>query len=193
MNEELLKQAMALFNTPEKWNAFRELVNIDDSIQQKWWKKLQQEVYKRELETANPEWDIFIWDDWGDIRWYIKEWWRDSLCVHFGGDDFRVYAGFGDLDKDKIADLLNNEKFYALKLCFDRVDGSDETTIGWEERNFSFNTIYDGNIPNHQILSWYAGHETEKFADQIIAKVRKFQTPEITALFCEINERCQKE
>ncbi|MFH6992416.1 hypothetical protein [Flavobacterium sp. FlaQc-48] len=42
-------------------------------------------------------------------------------------------------------------------------------------------------------LSWYAGNKTEEFADQLIAKVRKFQTPEITELFKEINGKCKKE
>ena len=41
------------------------------------------------------------------------------------------------------------------------------------------------------MLSWYAGNRTRDFADQIKAKVRKFQTPEITKLFQEINRKCK--
>lgn len=92
---------------------------------------------------------------------------------------------------NKVNELLKNPKFDVIKNCFDRIDGSNNQTIAWEHRNFSFGTIYDGKFPDHRSLSWYAGHETMKFADQLIAKVRRFQTPEITALFKEINTLCK--
>lgn len=62
----------------------------------------------------------------------------------------------------------------------------------WQNRNFSFGTSFDGYFPNNRILGWYAGHRTQEFADQLIQKVRRFQPPEITQLFREINERCRK-
>ncbi|MDR0834369.1 MAG: hypothetical protein LBN93_09360 [Candidatus Symbiothrix sp.] len=192
MNEELLSKAMALFDTPEKWNAFCELLNRRDDIQNRWWRKLQQEVYRRELTTNNPDWDIYIWNNW-DIRWYLKEFGQNSLCVHFWGDAFRVFLNYGNLDISKCKELLKDSKFDAIRNCFDRIDYSNDETIGQADRNFSFGTIYDGKFPDARTLSWYAGNRTEEFADQLIAKVWKFQTTEITALFKEINEKCKKE
>lgn len=191
MNEELLITAMNLFDSADKWNSFCELMNRNGDIQNRWWKKLQTEVYQREKKITNPDWDIFIWNHW-DMGWYIKGETDKSLAIHFWGDNFRVYFNFGELDVNKVTQLLKNPKFDVIKSCFERLDGSDFQTIGWEHRNFSFNTIYDGKFPDHRTLSWYAGNNTNEFAEQLILKVRKFQTPEITALFKEINNTCKK-
>lgn len=192
MNAEILQQAINLFDTPGKWNAFTELANHRDEIEQGWWKKLQLEVYHREIATCNPDWDIYIWNNW-DIMWFIRGETNSSLAVHFWGNGFRVFQGYGALDIEKVNHLLSQEtKFNLIKTCFARLDGSNRDTIGWENRNFSFGTPFDGYFPDNRILGWYAGHRTQEFADQLIQKVRKFQTPETTQLFREINERCRK-
>ncbi|MCO6492670.1 MAG: hypothetical protein J5I98_29905 [Phaeodactylibacter sp.] len=191
MNEELILKAMDLFDSADKWNSFCELMSKDQEIQNRWWKRLQTEVYQRENTQPNPDWAIHKWNAW-DIRWYIKGESENSLAVHFWGDRFRVFANYGALDLHKVNKLLENPKFDVLKTCFDRLDGSDYQTIGWEDRNFRFKTIYDERFPDARTLSWYAGNRTKEFADQIIAKVRKFQTPEITALFKEINSACKR-
>lgn len=191
MNEELLQKAMQLFDTAEKWNAFIELVNRNNDIQSKWWKKLQLEVYDREQKNGNSDWDISTNNNW-DIKWFIKGEPNNTICVHFWGDSFRVFYNWGGLDIEKVNELIKDPRFDKIKSCMDRIDGSNHETICWETRNFGFGTIYDFCFPNHQTLSWYAGNETMKFADQLIAKVRKFQTPEITELFKEIIEKCKK-
>lgn len=191
MNEELILSAMNLFDSADKWNAFCELMGRNGEIQNRWWKKLQLEVYQREKSNPTPDWDIYIWNQW-DIRWFIKGESNTSLAVHFWGDVFRVFSNYGDLDINKVNSLLENPKYDILKTCFDRLDGSNVETIGWEYKNFCFDTIYDGRFPDARTLSWYAGNRTNEFADQIIAKVRKFQTPEITELFKEINSTCKK-
>lgn len=191
MNEELLLTAMNLFDSPEKWSSFIELMNRNGEIQNRWWKKLQAEVYQREKQNSNPEWEIHIWNNW-DIMWYLKGESNKSLAIHFWGDGFRVFSNYGDLDALTVNKITKEPRFDILKNCFDKIDGSNFETIGWEHRNFSFNTIFDGKFPDARTLSWYAGNKTEDFADQIISKVRKFQTPEVTALFREINNSCKK-
>lgn len=200
MNEELLRKAMDIFDTPEKWNSFLELcksaVGIighqNTEIQGIWWRKLQNEVYSRELKNTNPDWEIYIWNNW-DIMWYLKEFSDKSICIHFYGEKFRVFYDYGFLDINKVNELVKDPKFDIIKNTFDKIDGSDHQTIAWVHRNYSFGSIYDGNFPNSQTLAWYAGNRTSDFADQIINDVRKLQTPEITALFREINEKCQKD
>ena len=191
MNEELIQKAMAMFNTPEKWVAFTDLVDKQNVFQERWWKNLQAEVYQRETQTGNPDWDIKIWGNW-DIKWFIRGENENSLAIHFWADFFRIFSNYGFLDTEKVNKLIEDQRFNIIKTSFDRIDGSDWATIGWEIRNFSFGTDYDGKFPHHRILSWYAGNRTKEFADQLIAKVRKFQTPEITALFKEINKECIK-
>lgn len=191
MNEELVQKAMQMFDTSEKWSAFIELMNKNGEIQNRWWQKLQKEVYQREQTDGMTDWNIAIWNSW-DIMWYIKGESNKTIAIHFNGDMFRICYSFGDLDTEKVNELLKNYRFDIIKTCFDRIDGTAWDTIGYESRNFSFGTLYDTHFPDHRILCWYAGNDTEKFADQLIAKVRKFQTPEITALFKEINEQCRK-
>jgi len=201
MTEELIVKAKEMFEgeTPEKWFAFLELTNKSQEIQNRWWQKLQTEVFNRErkFHEDNPkwDWDIKIWNFW-DIKWFIKGESENerALIIHFWGDAFRIFCGDGNgsLDVEKVNELLKETKFDIIKNSIDKIYASNAQTIGWEHRNFSFNCIYDGRFPNHQTLSWYAGNKTNDFADQLIAKVRKFQTPEITALFKEINEKCRK-
>lgn len=191
MNEELILTAMNLFDSPDKWNSFCELMNRNVEIQGRWWKKLQTEVYQREKKSPNHNWEIHIWNNW-DIMWHINGESNKSLAIHFCGDTFRLFSNFGDLDSVKVVELTRDIKFDILKNCFDRLDGSDFQTIGWEHRNFYFDTIYDGKFPDSRTLSWYAGNKTIDFADQLVAKVRKFQTSEIVEIFKEINNSCKK-
>lgn len=192
MNEELILAAMNLFDTPEKWTSFCELKKNSDEIQNRWMKKLQTEIYQREMKNPRPDWEFNIWGSW-DMQWYIKGESNRSLTLHFNGSIFRLFSNGGDLDLAKVNEKIKDPKFDILKSCFDRLDGTDFDRIGWEERNFSFGTIYDGKFPDYNTLAWYAGNRTNDYADQLIAKVRKFQTPEVTALFKEINSSCKKD
>jgi hypothetical protein len=191
MNEELLQKAMLLFDTAEKWNAFVELANKKDEIQNRWWKSLQNAVYQHELRELNPNWGITIWNNW-EIKWFIKGESPNSLIIHFCGEYFRVFSNAGALDINKVNELIKDPRFDCIRNAFDRIDGTNHETLAWEYRNFSFSTIFDCKFPDHRTLSWYAGNRTEEFADQIIRKVRKLQTPEITELFREINHKCRK-
>lgn len=191
MNDELLLSAIDLFDSPESWDAFCDLRNLYDRIHNGWWQKLQKEVFQREKKNPTPDWDIDIFNYW-DIRWSLKDYGKDMLVVHFWGDTFRVFYNYGGLDVQKVNDMLKNPKYDSIHGCMDRIDGSNHETIAWEHRNFYFGDKFDGKFPNSAKLSWYAGNRTNEFADQLIAKVRKFQTPEITQLFKEINEGCKK-
>jgi len=198
MNEELLVKAMKMFDTSEKWNAFSELASKQIEIRNRWWRDLRKEVVRREQKDGMPDWEVgVLWDL--NFRWYMKGEINgeneNTLSIHFWIHDkvsLRVSFGFGGLDQDKVRKLYAS-KFDVIKAGFDRVDETALDTIGREIGNFSFGSIYDGNFPDNTTLSWYAGKETKEFANQIIAKVRKFQTSEITDLFKEINEKCRKE
>ena len=60
MNEELVQKAMQMFDTSEKWSAFIELMNKNGEIQNRWWQKLQKEVYQREQTDGMTDWNIAI-------------------------------------------------------------------------------------------------------------------------------------
>lgn len=191
MNEELLKQAMSLFDSIDKWAAFIELINKNGDIQNRWRKKLKQEVVNRERFELGNEWDISI-DSNGDfITWFIRDATINSINIGYADNHLRVF--YEKLDTEKVNELIKNPRFDKIKQCFDRIDGQDNATIAWETNNFYFDTPYDGNFSDTRLLAWFAGNRTEEFADQLINKVRKFQTPEITELFREINLKCKKD
>ena len=181
----MLEKAIQLFDTPEKWDAFCELCNSREEIEKRWWIKLLNEIEKRERKSGMPDWDICVKDE--NIWWYIKGENDDTLLINFWKEDTRVYFDEG-LSPKKVKDFLKNPKFEVIKNCFDRNEGSDnEEVICLEKHNFSF-----GDNVSEQTLLWFSGNKTEELADQIIAKVRKFQTHEITALFKEIIKNCRK-
>jgi hypothetical protein len=198
MNEELLQKAMQFFNgeTAEKWNAFCELMNKNGEIQHSWWRKLQTEVYQKELQDGNPNWDIFTYNSW-DMKWFLRGENENcgifsSLVIHFHAHQqatLQIYCG--GLNINKVRKQFEDPKFDVIRTCI-RIDGHHDHTIGREFGNFEFGTPYDMRFPDSRTLSWYAGNKTEDFANQLIAKVRKFQTPEITELFREINKTCRK-
>jgi len=180
------------FDTPEKWNAFVELVNKKEEIEKRWWRKLIETVYIREINEKNPDWDVMCDKNWTNIRWLIKDEKVGSLLIYFCQDYLSVTYDCNFLNEKEVNKLLfDKHKFEIIKTCFDRIDVSNDETIELQEyHNFTFGSTYDGKIPIDTLL-WYAGNRTDEFADQLIKKVRKFQKDEITVLFKEINERCR--
>lgn len=69
---------------------------------------------------------------------------------------------------------------------FDNVLGE----ICFCSEDLSFNN--NGKIvTNYPKVCWYAGNKTEEFANQLLEKIQKLQTVEITELFEEINKECK--
>lgn len=189
MNDDLLLEASKLFDVSDKWKAFNELANNRGSLMNFWWKKLQREVQTRELKDGLPDWDFYAWNEW-DMMWFVKGAGNNTFAVHYWGKTLRV-CGFGGINQERLRNLLEESKFDIIRRAFDRIDGQDSHIFAWEEGNFNFGTASDGNFSIVEELAWYAGNETCRYADQLIAKVRKFQTAEILELFKEINKECR--
>jgi hypothetical protein len=195
MQKELLNQAIEIFDSYEKWNAFIELANQRDAIRLFYFQKLKQPLLKYFSENPVEGW---VCEPWGDIncdlRWYLKDFGIRSLSLAIGWQFHFVLHidDIGSFDSKKIDDLLRSE--YSIILSsFDRVDRQYELNLKVVEvRNYSFNCPYDTCFDNSQIdrLAWFAGNETEKFARQIIKKVERFRlNKELTKMLYELNER----
>lgn len=189
MNEELLIETSKLFEAPEKWNAFNDLTNNKGRLMNYWWKKLQIEVQTRELKDGHLDWDFYAWNSW-DMMWFVKGAKNNSYAIHYWGTIFRV-CGYNGINQELLRNMLKEARFDIIRRAFERIDGEDSNVFAWEEGNFSFGSISDGRFSSAEELAWYAGNETSNYADQLIAKVRKFQTPEILERFKEINKECQ--
>ena len=193
MNEKLIQQAMDLFDTPEKWEAFGELYRSYNTIKTRGFKKMRDELYCDELAHKDPNWHVVKWNDW-DIRLELKTEGK-RLWIHFWGDYLRIFVGY--LDIQKVQDLItNNERYNKIQQVFSehcRLDGYDNNTLAYEKQNdieYTFNNTRV-IIKDSDQLSWYVGHYPSEFKAQLLKKVRSLQTPEMVELFKEIVEKCQ--
>ena len=178
MQTELLNQALALFNTPEKWNAFVEMANQKEKMQFHYFQKLKQPLLK--YFNENPV-DMWVCEPWGDpnydLRWYLKDFGKGSLSLAVGWRFCFVLhlEDINSFDSKKIDELLKTD-YSIVFSSFDRVDRQLEHQLKVvEERNYFFNSPYDFHFDNSQVdkLAWYAGNKTEEFAEQIIKKVER--------------------
>lgn len=197
MQKELLNQAIALFDTSEKWNVFIEMVNQKEAIKWLYFQRLKQPILKHFNENPVEGW---ICEPWGDpafdLRWYLKDFGKNSLSLAVGWT-FHFVLHVEDVntyDTKKIDEFLKTD-YSKIIAAFDRVDRLFEHQLKVVEvRNYFFNSPYDGNFDNSQLdkLAWFAGNETEKFAEQIIKKVERFRKDEIlTKMLYEVNEKAK--
>ena len=197
MQKELLNQALGIFDTSEKWNAFVELANQKETMKWGYFQKVKQPLLN--YFNANPV-EGWVCEPWGnqlyDIRWYLKDFGKSSLALAVGWT-FEFHLHLDDtttFDTNKINDLLKTD-YSILLSSFDRVDRQFEhNTKAMESRNYSFGSPYDFNFDNSQIdkLAWFAGNETENFTTQIIKKVDRFRKDEnLTKLLYDLNAQAK--
>lgn len=195
MQKELLNQAIGLFNTSEKWNAFVELANQKETIKWHYFQKVKQPLLN--YFNAKPV-EGWVCEPWGntdyDMRWYLKDFGKDSIALAIGWT-FQFVLHVEDknaYNSNKIDNLLKSE-FSILLSSFDRVDRQFEPALKIvEKRNYSFNSPYDGNFDDKEIdkLAWFAGNETEKFVEQIIKKVERFRKDkDLTKMLYDLNKQ----
>jgi hypothetical protein len=205
MQKELLNQALALFDTFEKWNAFVEMANQKETMINLYFQKLRQPLLKYFNENLVEGWVCEPWNDPNyDMQWYLKDFGKDSLSLRIGWNfHFVLYLeDTNSFDTEKIDELLKTD--YSIILSsFDRVDKQfDQYDKQYdyhrfkivEVRNYAFNSPYDSNFDNSQLdkLAWYAGNETNKFADQIIRKVERFRKDQkLTRMLYELNDKAK--
>ena len=189
MNQELLKQAKAMFDTPEKWNAFLELVWQKDEIRNQWFLKLKEEANKKFSTDEFVEgWVFNSWGVW-DLHWYQKEHGDKSIGLLIGWwGDMTLYCNGEFYDTAKIHDLLRSERFAPLLSCFNRIDRFYEGgRLAIETRNFSFDSPHDTKFDVDR-LGWYAGNKTEDFLNQLAEKVNRYRkNEEMNSLLSELN------
>lgn len=199
MQKELFNQALELFDTPEKWNAFLEMAAQKESMKLYYFQKLKQPLLKHFLqENADEHWvcDTSWGDPKYDFRWYLKDFGRGSLSLALGwGFQFTLHLeDTNTFDTNIMNDLLKTD--YSLILSsFDRVDRQFEPN--WkvvEERYYSFGSPYDYNFDayNYDKLAWFAGNKTDMFVEQIIRKVEVFtKNQALTKMLYDLNQRAK--
>lgn len=190
-----LYQAVQLFDTADKWDAFVDLSRQTD--------RLKRMMTRTAVVRANhyflqehpaPGWSFkqFSPDEFAMI-WYLTAYGEYSISLVFHWDGIFVLEVRGGVhDIQAVTQRLQESKFSALMSCFERIDTWwDERFMGKEKFNFSFGTPSDGHFGPFR-LAWHAHYNTEKLLEQLGTKVARFQTPEMTALLTELNALTQK-
>lgn len=191
-----INQALQLFDTPEKWDAFVNLSRQTD--------KLKRAMTRTAVSRANsyfhrehcaPGWSFKqIWTDELGMVWYLTPFGEYSiaLVLAWSGEFVLEVRSNKANEIETATQLLKDSQFSVLMSCFERVDvWWDGRFVGREKFNFSFGSPSDTRFGPYR-LAWHAHFETEKFLDQVNAKVARFQTPEMTALLTELNELTSK-
>ncbi len=194
MHQELIKQAMGLFDTPEKWNTFLELVWQKDSIRNQWFSLLKENANKY-FSTADvvDGWIFNSWSVW-DMHWYLSNHGDKSISLLLGWwGELSLHADGNFYDTEKANQLLKTEKYSPIISAFNRIDRFYEgNRIVTESRNFIFNSPYDSRFDLDR-LAWFAGNKTDLFLYQIAEKVNRFRKDtKITNLLNELNTETLK-
>jgi hypothetical protein len=142
MQKELLNQALALFDTPEKWNAFLEIANQKETMKWHYFQKLKHPLLKYFNDNQVKGW---VCEPWGntdyDLRWYLEDFGKNSLALAVGWT-FHFVLHIEDtnsFDTTKIDQLLKTD-YSILLSSFDRIDRQFEPQLKVVEvRNYSFN------------------------------------------------------
>lgn len=187
MSRELLQQTASLFEkqkSPEKWNAYLELIAQKEQIKNLWFNKLKSELIKYFSTNIENGWK---WDE-NKMNWYLAEFGPQSLAIWLEGyTKFSLWVNNDNFKNDEITNLLQTEKYSALLSAFSRIDKRFEGSYQViENGNFSFGSEHDGEFGVDH-LAWYAGNDTNTLATQIIDKVNKIrQDKTLTALLAEL-------
>ncbi len=194
MGEQLLEKAMNLFDSIEKWNSFCELPKQVDTINREWWKRLLKEIETIYNQNKNDEWEISFKGN--RIEWFLKVYEQGFITIICYDYDGSLNINYDEniLDIKCVKNILNQEdNLNKIKKCFYYpVDNPTGTNIALENHNYGFISKNNEKLNSSQLnqLAWYAGNKTEDFANKILNVVKRLQSPEMTELFREINDKC---
>lgn len=108
------------------------------------------------------------------------------------GNRIGLWVNPNAFNSQKITDLLNTDAYSIIMSVLrpDVVFSGDWKLV--EYGNFDFESPYNEHFDNDK-LGWFAGNESEKFADQLLEKINKIRKNEtITRLFTDLNRIAKK-
>ncbi|MDO4782465.1 MAG: hypothetical protein Q4A09_04515 [Capnocytophaga felis] len=196
----VLKMFEYLQETPERWDEFVTATSEIRKINKEWWGKLIAEIPK--------QWRALNIEKWNgaEAKFDSK---NNEIWFYLGEDHntmrIRLEFNFKHYDKGGLSveegDSISNKKLREWEKNNPEKIKKINQLLGiegglfvpdYEEPNISFND--NGTIKTDiDELAWYAGNRTDEFAKQLIERVVQLQTPEMTAIFEEINKECVEE
>ena len=189
MHEKLLQQAMEMFDSQEKWDAFLELLNVKGDIVNRWLNALKNEIkrlYGLSL-TTTKKWEID--DRWPFIRIYTRPL-SDDLDFRINLQDRTGYL-YLNLNKYDMMTarqmILNNSKLMSL------LEGFEYNNTLW---GAVLSKPFAKDISSHSCdSSFYIwGHDTERVAKVLFETyIQPFMTDEIADFIVQVCEESKKQ
>lgn len=187
MNEKLLQQAIALFDTQEKWDAFLELCNNKDRIRDIWKDALINRIKQRFYADLNTDkWQI--WNDKWNLHIYPGQLPKDLMEIRINLWDMRGYVW---INKDIYKSNKARKMIQSNPNIMSWLDGF-EYYNEWD----IYNKPFANDIREHTLDSSYYkwGNDTEHVAEAIFETyLHPFMTDGIADFFAQICSETKKD
>lgn len=189
MNRELVRRTIEIFDSPEKWNDFLELVSAKGEITNEWLSCLDRKLGGSFLVDNVQGWS---YKRYGliEARWFLTELGENSIRLElFGNMGFGIRGDWNPpYDQKKALRLLKTEPFNQLLRGFQgNIQWDNYGAIVFETGAFQLNSPHDWHFDAEHI-AWFAGKRTDMVFDQIAKKVNYFRTTEMTELLRQLNK-----
>ena len=204
MSSYVTERVQDFFKDKNEWESFLQLDKHKDDIINDWFLKLKSKVIELANKSKPDDWGFITLSWHWDFRWFVKKYGENSLSLWQRGrgdgtDNYclTIWANSNHFEKEKIFNLLQDSKYSLIQSTFDSIDEvcdiSDECRFV-EYGDYLFDDKSSTGRVDSDTLAWYANYKTDELAKQIVENVNKFiKNPEITRMFCEINEIAKKE
>lgn len=188
-----MNDVLKLFDSSEKWTAFRGLANMSEEIMRIWYNELRESLMAYFRIHQNNRWNVvYKGDGIGDIRWYLKEFDEQSACLCMEKVRFSIWLNGSFYDYEKAKLLFQSSNFHPIHSIFRRDMWCYNSYLIAENGNFHFDNELNDRY-DYESLAWHAGNKTKEFSQQIIDKVEMITSNDmLTNLVSDLNSQIIK-
>ena len=184
MNEKLLQQAMEMFDSQEKWDAFLELCYKKDEIRNRWLNELKNRL--KQMFGSIVDTDKWQFNEW--VRIYPKELGLDHMEVRIPINERKGYLWINQniYDSVKVRQMIQDHHIVMPLLK------GFEYNNDWDIWNKPFDNDICTSTFDSSSYIW--GHDTERVAKVLFETyIKPFMTDEIAAFFVKVCEESKKQ
>jgi hypothetical protein len=195
MNQDIIQEAVNIFDTAEKWRAFYDMEKARPDIQNGWLRH-GAHALREEFLKSPGEWGCSPWGNPRDTKWHLSELGEKSISIGIGWEDFEFHL-FDARDNDeqwtKAGELLDGPDFRQLisrigTRCYRPRYKSDKLLLA----DLNFDPLVMGADAGFRprLIAWHAAKRTGDFVEKTLGWVRKLmEDEEVVRLIRELNDR----
>jgi len=198
MSQDLISEAMNIFDSFEKWEAFLTLYDSRDELKRRYYQDFKRDLNKHFGKNNVNNWSFSApYNE--QFRWYLTSLTQESICILWYVDGLVLWANPSNFNLPLAKDLLSTPEYSAILDCFENLDSLSMPHahhLVEEKHRYSFHNnsiVYDGTVESNLYkLGWLARSRSSELITQLEKKIARFQTTEITDLLLELNKKCKK-